>query len=87
MATFRGLANGPAGSATAPNWATFSSNHSGIVNFCFGDGSVRPLRHGDSAARSTATGATGSTPSEGWWTFQALAGMSDGDLRTSLLTN
>jgi type II secretory pathway pseudopilin PulG len=87
MATFRGLCNGPAGSATAINWATFSSNHTGIVNFCFGDGSVRGIRHGGSCARSAATGATGSTPSADWWAFQALAGMNDGDLRGTALTN
>ena len=26
-----------------PNWFTFSSNHDGVVNFCFADGSVHPL--------------------------------------------
>jgi prepilin-type N-terminal cleavage/methylation domain-containing protein len=83
MATFRGLANGPEGSATAVNWAGFSSLHTGVVHFCFADGSVRALRHGSSAARSAATGATGSTPSIDWWTFQALAGMQDEDTRTS----
>ena len=87
MATFRGLCNGPAGSATAVNWASFSSNHSGIVLFCFGDGSVRGIRHGSSCARNPATGATGSTPSADWWAFQALSGMNDGDLRASALTN
>jgi prepilin-type processing-associated H-X9-DG protein len=87
MFTFRGLCNGPAGSATAVNWAGFSSNHSGVVQFCFGDGSVRGIRHGGSSARSAATGATGTTPSSAWWAFQALAGSGDGDLRGSELTN
>jgi prepilin-type N-terminal cleavage/methylation domain-containing protein len=86
MATFRGLCNGPAGSATAVNWAGFSSKHTGIVNFCFGDGSVRPLRHGSSSSRNPATGAT-STPSSDWWTFQAMAGIADADQRISSLTN
>ena len=86
MATFRGLCNGPAGSATAANWAGFSSNHTGIVNFCFGDGSVRGLRHGGSSARNPSTGASG-TPSTDWWAFQALSGMNDGDLRASGLIN
>jgi prepilin-type N-terminal cleavage/methylation domain-containing protein/prepilin-type processing-associated H-X9-DG protein len=27
-----------------PHWYEFSSRHTGIVNFCFGDGSVRSLR-------------------------------------------
>ena len=88
MATFRGLCNGPAGSATAVNWAGFSSRHTGIVQFCFGDGSVRGLKHGSSSARNAATGCAGcTTPSSGWWCFQALAGKDDGDLRTSELQN
>jgi prepilin-type N-terminal cleavage/methylation domain-containing protein len=88
MATFRGLCNGPAGSATAVNWAGFSSRHTGIVQFCFGDGSVRGLRHADSAARNAATGATGTTPSAGWWAFQSLAGFKDGtNPDTSMLQN
>lgn len=87
MATFRGLCNGPANSATSVSWAGFSSRHDGVVQFCFGDGSVRGIRHGNSCARSPATGATGSTPSLDWWTFQALSGMADGDLRTSALLN
>jgi prepilin-type N-terminal cleavage/methylation domain-containing protein len=87
VATFRGLCNGPAGSATVINWATFSSNHTGIVQFCFGDGSVRGLRHGGSSARSAATGASGTTPSSGWWAFQAMAGYADGDLRGGELSN
>lgn len=83
MATFRGLANGRPGTATAVNWAGFSSAHSGIVQFVYGDGSVRGLRHGNSAARNAATGATGTTPSEDWWTFQAIAGYMDGDIRAN----
>jgi prepilin-type N-terminal cleavage/methylation domain-containing protein/prepilin-type processing-associated H-X9-DG protein len=27
-------------------WYTFGSKHTGVVNFCYGDGSVRPLRKG-----------------------------------------
>src|SRR5262245_5992339 len=82
MATFRGLCNGPDGSATAANWAGFASAHPGVVLFSFGDGSVRGLRPGNSSSRSTATGNTGTTPSSGWWSFQALAGKADNDLRT-----
>ncbi|MCI0638609.1 MAG: DUF1559 domain-containing protein [Gemmataceae bacterium] len=83
--TFRGLCNGPQGSATAVGWAGFSSAHTGIVQFCFGDGSVRGLRHGGSAARSSATGATGTTPSADWWTFQRMAGFMDGQTVTNSL--
>jgi hypothetical protein len=29
-----------------PCWYTFSSKHTGVVQFCYGDGSVRPVRKG-----------------------------------------
>jgi prepilin-type N-terminal cleavage/methylation domain-containing protein len=35
---------------TQGSWAQFSSYHTGIVQFCFADGSVRPLRAGLTAA-------------------------------------
>jgi prepilin-type processing-associated H-X9-DG protein len=54
--------------------------HPGIVQFVFADGSVRQLRHGGSHQRNSPT-------SSAWWCFQALAGMQDGDLRTSELQN
>jgi hypothetical protein len=41
LVTFSGLGGGPASSPF-----TFASKHAGIVQFCFGDGSVRPLRQG-----------------------------------------
>ncbi|QJW95854.1 DUF1559 domain-containing protein [Frigoriglobus tundricola] len=31
------------GLSTTPDWVNFSSRHTGIVNFAFGDGSVRPI--------------------------------------------
>jgi prepilin-type processing-associated H-X9-DG protein len=31
------------GLTSTPDWYNFSSRHTGIVNFAFGDGSVRPL--------------------------------------------
>ena len=82
MATFRGLANHPTNAALKVSWAGFSSVHTGIVNFCFGDGSVRGVRHGNSAARSPATGTSG-TPSIDWWVFQAMSGYMDGDTRAN----
>jgi type II secretory pathway pseudopilin PulG len=41
LATFPGLGTGPGSSSF-----TFASKHNGIVQFCFADGSVRPLRKG-----------------------------------------
>jgi prepilin-type processing-associated H-X9-DG protein len=38
MITAPGLGDGPTSS-----WYTFDSKHTGVVNFCFGDGSVRPV--------------------------------------------
>ena len=66
-----------------PKHASFSSAHPGVVQFCFADGSVRPLKHGNTAWRSNTTAAgIISTPAESpWWVFQELAGMRDGGLR------
>jgi prepilin-type N-terminal cleavage/methylation domain-containing protein/prepilin-type processing-associated H-X9-DG protein len=47
---------------------SFGSNHTGVVNFCFGDGSVRTVRYG-----STAT-----LFSPDWNVLQQLAGVNDG---------
>ena len=52
-------------------WQFFSSQHTGpIVNFCFGDGSVRPVRPGGSMQRNPA--------GSDWWVLQAMAGSQDG---------
>ena len=47
---------------------SFSSNHAGVVQFCFCDGSVRALRTGQSAT----------VGSNDWWVLQQLAGVRDG---------
>jgi len=56
----------------------FQSMHPGVVQFCFADGSVRGLKHGNSYWDGT-----GAFPpaSSDWWVFQELAGMRDGGLR------
>ncbi len=41
--------------ATSARWSQFSSNHTGVVQFCFGDGSVRVLRSGITAAPDSNT--------------------------------
>jgi type II secretory pathway pseudopilin PulG len=52
----------------AANWYKFGSRHAKVVQFCFGDGSVRGLRHGT----------TGKWLSPDWWILQQLAGIEDG---------
>jgi len=75
VATFQGLRPGttaaPAGSVndTRINWSTYSSGHTGIVQFCFGDGSVRQIRSGSNQRNPAGPD---------WWLIQALAGMKDG---------
>lgn len=51
------------------NWYNFSSRHTGIVQFCFADGSVRPI---------TKIGSNTNWYSARWYMFQAAAGMQDG---------
>jgi prepilin-type processing-associated H-X9-DG protein len=53
------------------NWYNFSSRHPNMVQFCFGDGSVRPI--------STA-GPSTNWFSARWYMFQAAAGMNDGQV-------
>jgi prepilin-type N-terminal cleavage/methylation domain-containing protein len=61
----------PQGTGGGPGYQFFSSNHTGIVNFCFGDGSVRPLRYAGTDVRNPA----GSS----WYVLQSLSGRADGD--------
>jgi prepilin-type N-terminal cleavage/methylation domain-containing protein len=43
MCTYWGL---PTGVNSAQNWFCFSSRHSAVVQFCMGDGAVRPVKKG-----------------------------------------
>jgi len=61
--TYTGLQTGP----SARDYQ-FSSNHSGVVQFAFGDGSVRVLRPGQTATAG----------SNDWYLLQQLAGFKDG---------
>jgi prepilin-type N-terminal cleavage/methylation domain-containing protein len=82
------------GTGTMPTWsglppprrdfmygAHFASKHTGVVQFCFADGSVRPLRTGNSWIDwwnwELANLHPNSYPTD-WWVFQQLAGMRDG---------
>jgi prepilin-type N-terminal cleavage/methylation domain-containing protein len=71
--TIHGMAVGP-----LAQYRQFSSGHTGIVQFAFGDGSVRGLRPGD----------TKTTFSPDWYLFQQLAGWKDGETKdTSAILN
>jgi prepilin-type N-terminal cleavage/methylation domain-containing protein/prepilin-type processing-associated H-X9-DG protein len=86
MGTFHGIkpcTTSPPGidsrNSTECSWANFNSKHGGgIVQFAFGDGSVRGLRQNGSHQRYQPT-------SDAWFAFQALSGYHDTDLRGSVL--
>ena len=69
LGTKFGIAPGGGAGATNGGWNYFSSRHSGITNFAFGDGSIRSLR----------PGASGSD----WYILQAMSGMMDGEVYDS----
>jgi len=93
LMTYFGLGRGNIDPRTAPyplslsgaDWWKFSSRHAAVVQFCFGDCSVRGLRFGETNDYYGALGGGG--PSPDWYILQAMAGRKDGDNRdTSSLT-
>jgi prepilin-type N-terminal cleavage/methylation domain-containing protein len=77
LGTKFGMAPGGGAGANNGGWNYFSSRHTGIVNFAFGDGSIRPLRQGASGVRNPTTAGSD------WFVFQAMSGMMDGDVYPS----
>ena len=77
LGTTFGIAPGGGAGATNGGWNYFSSRHSGITNFAFGDGSIRSLRPGASGVRNPTT--VGSD----WYILQAMSGMMDGEVYDS----
>jgi prepilin-type N-terminal cleavage/methylation domain-containing protein len=72
-----GLApGGGAGTAVLGNPTTFSSRHTGIVQFAMGDGAVRSVRIPGTGVRNPAA----PYPGGEWWVLQAMAGMTDGEV-------
>jgi prepilin-type processing-associated H-X9-DG protein len=71
--TVRGLCQG-----LSCEWRQFSSNHTGLVQFAFADGSVRPLRVGEAGkAPPPPAAANFLAGSSDWRLFQCLAGYKD----------
>jgi prepilin-type N-terminal cleavage/methylation domain-containing protein len=58
---------------------SFNSNHTGIINFAFGDGSVKSVRNSGVTVPTTAAEITTPTGSP-WQTLQASTGRADGDV-------
>jgi prepilin-type N-terminal cleavage/methylation domain-containing protein len=84
-----GVGNGTCGYGIPPDSSAnpflWSSRHSGIVQFCFGDGSVRGLKKGGSFLPPSAVSingpqATNNAPTD-WWVFLELGGYRDGGSR------
>jgi len=66
MVTYWGVKN-----SSDSDWFTFGSKHTGIAMFCFGDGSIRPIRTGGPGSFSAFGG-------RDWWVLQQLSGINDG---------
>jgi hypothetical protein len=60
------------------DYRSFSSNHSGVVQFCFADGAVRTVRIGSTANGPGCPGAPVYPPSSDWFILMQLAGVRDG---------
>jgi prepilin-type N-terminal cleavage/methylation domain-containing protein/prepilin-type processing-associated H-X9-DG protein len=73
-----GIGTAGANSPHNPGWySAGSSKHTGIVNYCFADGSVKGIRPGQ----------TDTFFSEDWYVFQELNGYKEGGTRSNTLGN
>jgi len=63
---------------SASQWFQYSSLHTGIVQFAFGDGGVRGVKYGQTV-QSVSAGFT--PPSNDWYILQEMAGYGDGGRR------
>jgi hypothetical protein len=61
-----------------PAYRQFSSSHTGVILFCFADGSVRGLSPG--ASNNFPEPTYPAVPSSDWYVLQALAGAQDGQI-------
>ena len=79
---------GPASLGTS-SYAQFGSNHTGVVNFVFGDGSVHGLQMAGATlnGQTTPAGAAPTGVGSTWFILQYLAGYKDGQVQTSELFN
>ena len=60
-------------------WYTFGSKHTGIVQFAYGDGSVRRIRKGIATVADNDWYLYNPTENTDWRQFQRVAGMADGE--------
>jgi prepilin-type N-terminal cleavage/methylation domain-containing protein len=69
-----------AGFGYYPAYRQFSSSHTGVILFCFADGSVRGLTPGASNNFPDSASSYPTVPSSDWYILQALAGTRDGQV-------
>jgi prepilin-type N-terminal cleavage/methylation domain-containing protein len=61
-----------------PHWYQFSSNHPGVVQYCYADGAVRTVKIGSTNWEGPIF--FNMTPGPNWRAFQQLAGFHDGEV-------
>jgi prepilin-type processing-associated H-X9-DG protein len=66
-----------------PYYYQFSSKHTGVVNFCYADGSVRGLKVASSKWNPLDPEKEKPPPTADWFVLQQLSGIRDGESRDS----